>query len=156
MTSAPEENMAMAKNHVIEETQIREMMDDWVQAFQAKDLDRIMEHYADDITAFDLMPPLRFQGKDAYRKLWEEAFRQMEGSISIEFQEEKTVLDEEVAYSHYLTRFRGKQPNGEDMDVWSRSTMCFCKIEGKWLITHEHDSVPIDMNSGKGLMDLKP
>ncbi len=30
------------------------------------------------------------------------------------------------------------------------------KIEGRWLITHEHSSVPFDVGSGKALLDLQP
>lgn len=30
------------------------------------------------------------------------------------------------------------------------------KINGKWLIVHEQLSVPVDLASGKAMMDLKP
>ena len=30
------------------------------------------------------------------------------------------------------------------------------KINGKWLIVHDHISVPIDFDSGKAALDLKP
>jgi hypothetical protein len=30
------------------------------------------------------------------------------------------------------------------------------KIDGRWMVTHEHVSVPFDMKSGQALMDLKP
>jgi ketosteroid isomerase-like protein len=46
--------------------------------------------------------------------------------------------------------------DGEKMDLWMRSTMCFKNISGKWLITHEQYSVPVDFESGKALMNLKP
>jgi hypothetical protein len=29
-------------------------------------------------------------------------------------------------------------------------------MKGKWLITHEHDSEPFDMETFKALLDLKP
>jgi ketosteroid isomerase-like protein len=46
--------------------------------------------------------------------------------------------------------------NGKKEDMWVRATLCFRKIEGKWLITHEHDSEPFDMQTFKALLDLKP
>jgi hypothetical protein len=30
------------------------------------------------------------------------------------------------------------------------------KLDGRWLITHEQVSVPIDMDSGNALLDLEP
>ncbi len=37
-----------------------------------------------------------------------------------------------------------------------RSTMCFRKIEGTWLIAHDQISAPLDLASGKALLDLEP
>jgi len=35
-------------------------------------------------------------------------------------------------------------------------TLCFKKIDGNWLIAHEHVSVPADLASGRAALDLKP
>jgi hypothetical protein len=35
-------------------------------------------------------------------------------------------------------------------------TSCYCKVNGKWLIVHEQVFVPVDLRSGKAMMDLKP
>jgi hypothetical protein len=40
--------------------------------------------------------------------------------------------------------------------MWVRMATCYCKIDGKWMVTHEHQSVPFDAESGKALLDLKP
>jgi ketosteroid isomerase-like protein len=64
--------------------------------------------------------------------------------------------DDEIAFCHALNHCYGKAKNGQKMDMWMRSTHCFKKINGKWLITHEQYSVPVDFESGKALMDLRP
>jgi ketosteroid isomerase-like protein len=47
--------------------------------------------------------------------------------------------------------------DGEKVDMWLRETLCFRKIDGKWKITHEHESVPFYMDgSFKAAVDLKP
>lgn len=148
--------MESVKDIVLEESRIRDLMEEWRQAFQAKNPERIMDLYADDVMAFDLMPPLRYAGKEAYGKLWRDSLAQMAGPLSFEFHDQHFSVDEEVAYCHSLCRFRGKNTTGEDLDSWSRVTDCFRKIDGRWLITHEHTSVPIDMQTGKGMMDLIP
>jgi ketosteroid isomerase-like protein len=42
------------------------------------------------------------------------------------------------------------------MDMWYRTTTFYKNIDGKWLITHEHVSDPIDMETGKVIFDLQP
>jgi ketosteroid isomerase-like protein len=37
-----------------------------------------------------------------------------------------------------------------------RKTVCFCKIDGRWKVTHEHISLPFDMETFKASVDLKP
>ena len=40
--------------------------------------------------------------------------------------------------------------------MWWRSTICFRKIDGNWMITHEHNLVFFDPKGGKASLDLKP
>lgn len=37
-----------------------------------------------------------------------------------------------------------------------RGTVCYRKLGGQWLVTHEHFSAPFDMESGKTMFDLAP
>jgi ketosteroid isomerase-like protein len=46
--------------------------------------------------------------------------------------------------------------DGEETDVWVRSTIRYRKIDGKWMIAPEHVSVPFYMYSGKASVDLRP
>lgn len=148
--------MTLAKNLFLEETRIRELLDGWTQAFQARDLDRLMTHYTDDVVVFDMLPPLRYEGKDAYRKLWEETLPAMGEGPRIDLADLRIVADEETAFCHGLCRFQGADADGRPVDVWSRMTEGLRKVDGRWLICHEHFSNPIDMATGRGLMDLKP
>jgi len=35
--------------------------------------------------------------------------------------------------------------------MWMRATLCCCRsIDGRWLIKHDHESVPYDPTSGQG------
>jgi ketosteroid isomerase-like protein len=62
-----------------------------------------------------------------------------------------------VAFSHSLNRISGHRTNREETDVWVRVTACFCKIDGKRMVAHEHISVPFYMDeSNKAAVDLKP
>jgi ketosteroid isomerase-like protein len=58
-----------------------------------------------------------------------------------------------VAYSHQHFTARGTHGNA-NLDALVRHTDVLRKKHGKWLITYQHLSVPIDILSGKAL--LKP
>lgn len=61
-----------------------------------------------------------------------------------------------AAFCHYLYRVAGTMTNGSEVDMWVRSTVCFRKTDGAWVVMHEHASVPFDAESSKASADLKP
>jgi uncharacterized protein (TIGR02246 family) len=151
------ETMATEKNKAADEAKIRQLIDGWAKALRAKDVNGIMSNYAADILLFDIAPPLQSKGADAYRKNWEEWFASWQGPIGYEISDLSITAGGGVAFSHSLNRIHGKRTNGEETDVWVRLTACRRKINGKWLITHEHVSVPFYMDgSYKAAVDLKP
>jgi SnoaL-like domain len=60
------------------------------------------------------------------------------------------------ATDHGLVRIGGTLKNGNRAERWLRSTTCFRKIAGNWLIVHDQLSVPLDLESGKALLNLEP
>ncbi|HSF48810.1 MAG TPA: nuclear transport factor 2 family protein [Burkholderiales bacterium] len=141
----------------VNETQIRELIDDWGKALRAKDVDALMSHYAPDMLLFDLAPPLRYVGADAYRKSWEDWFATIQGSVGSEHRDLSITAGEDVAFCHGLHRISGKKTNGEQFATWVRVTVCYRKIDGEWMVVHEHVSVPFYMDgSYRAAVDLEP
>jgi ketosteroid isomerase-like protein len=62
---------------------------------------------------------------------------------------------DDIAFGHYLSRCGGVE-DGREKTSWMRATVCLREIDGRWLIVHEHFSVPFDMQSGKAMFDLQP
>jgi uncharacterized protein (TIGR02246 family) len=139
-----------------DEAQIRELVDNWVKAVRAKDINELMSFYPEDILLFDIMPPLEHRGVLAHRKNWEACFPYFPGSIDYEIRNLSITAGSDVAFSSSLNRMSGTMTNGEEVNFWMRATVCYKKIDGKWMVVHEHVSVPIDMESNKALFDLKP
>jgi len=140
-----------------EEAQIRELIDDWAEALRARDVDGLMSQYATNIVSFDLAPPLQYEGVDALRKNLEAWFSTFRGPVGFEIRGLDITASEAVAFSRSLNRITGSRTNGEETDVWVRATVCYSRINGKWLITHEHTSVPFYMDgSDRAAVDLKP
>ena len=61
-----------------------------------------------------------------------------------------------MAFSHSLNWISGTLKNGQKTDRWLRWTAGYRKTNGKWLIAHEQVSVPVNVPTGKAMLDLKP
>src|SRR5256885_1812229 len=68
----------------------------------------------------------------------------------------RIVASKDVAFIHCLQRTSGTLKGGLKDEMWVRITSGLRKINGKWLIVHDHVSVPVDFVTGKAVFDLKP
>ena len=146
----------MTASNSSEEGEIRKLIDAWVGALRLKDIDAIMSLYTSDILLFDILPPLEHRGHVAYRKIWDLCFPSFHGSIDCEIRDLSITAGDGAAFSHGLYRFSGTMTDGKQMDMWVRATICYRKVDGRWLIAHEHHSVPVSMETNQALFDLKP
>jgi len=128
-----------------DEARIRESIESWMKALRAKDVDGVMSHYTPDILTFDLAPPLQHVGAD-YRRSFEEWFETFRGPVQVEVRDLHVTVGDDVAFTHSLNHLSGARTSGDDTDVWVRATVCFRKIDGRWLAAHEHVSVPFYMD----------
>ena len=139
-----------------DEAEIKRLLEGGVEASRARDIDGIMSIYAPELVSFDLVPPLRYAGAGEYRKRWEETFSSFQGPIGYEIHDLVITTGDDVAFGYSLNRLSGTMNNGQKTDLWLRSAVCFRKINGTWLIVHTQVSVPVDLEHGKAVLDLKP
>ena len=133
--------MATATGKEDNENEIRKLVDSWAAAVSEKDIDAIMKHYSEDVVVFDVPPPLQETGRDAYRKHWEDWLKMFDGPLNCEFKDMHITTGDDVAFLHTLTRVSEKK-SGPDSGSWVRVTVGYRKIDGNWIATHEHVSVP--------------
>jgi ketosteroid isomerase-like protein len=62
----------------------------------------------------------------------------------------------DLAFSHSIQHATGTFTDGKPMDLTVRVTDVYQKIGGKWLIVHEHVSVPTDIKTGQADLQSKP
>jgi uncharacterized protein (TIGR02246 family) len=147
-----------ARTAANDEAEIRQLLDRWAKAFRAKDLNGVMSIYepGNALVAYDIVPPLQYTGYDSYKKDYQEFMDQFQGPIEVEYPNVAVVAGDTVAFSHGLERITGTLKNGQKFDAWIRFTQGYRKTKGHWLAIHDHISVPVDFDSGKALLDLKP
>jgi uncharacterized protein (TIGR02246 family) len=135
---------------------VRALLESWSAAVGIKDIDRLMSLYAPDIVYFDVVPPLRFTGSAAVRGNFLRWFDGWTSSIGVEIRDLNILASGDVAAVHMLHRTSGTLKDGREVGYWVRATLCFQRSDHRWLITHEHISLPIDVKSGRVVMDLVP
>jgi ketosteroid isomerase-like protein len=129
----------MTSNVASNEAQIRRIVNDWARAVRARDMDGALAHHDKDVLMFDVPLPLQSKGIGAYRKTWELFFANNEGGEgSFTIDQLKITAGDTVAFGHAVLRIAGEpKPT-------CRLTMGLKKVRGKWLITHEHHSYPVE------------
>ena len=138
------------------DSDIRALLDNRVEACRAKDIDRLMSLYSPGIVYFDVVPPLRFVGSAAVRANFIRWFNEYEGPIGLETEDLNLAVSGDVAFANMLHLDKGNTKSSGPRKFWLRSTVCCRRSDEKWLITHEHISLPVDFRSGSVLMDLAP
>jgi ketosteroid isomerase-like protein len=139
-----------------DKTELRWLIERYEANLCAKDIEQVLSLYAPDIISFDLEAPLKHVGVAAKRKNWTAVFAAYDGPLVYEITDLSIAVSDDVAFAHSLNRVRGTLKNGDKRDYWVRSTMCFRRINGAWAMVHDQVSVPVDMKTGKGLIDLVP
>lgn len=146
----------MLTQREIDEAEIRHQINKIVEGLQAKDPVVLKKLYATDLVSFDIEPPLQSVGVEAKLRNWAPVFAFFE-SVIYEVRELTLTVGNEVAFGHAISRLSGTLKDGTAMSgMWVRVTYCLRKIDGTWLIAHDQVSVPLDIPSGRGAIDLEP
>lgn len=126
-------------------------------AFNAKDANAIMALYAPDakLVIFDVVPPRQYTGWDAYKKNWEDVFAQFPGPANVAMTELEIAVGGNVAFGHHVERVTWTDKAGNKVPLTVRVTDGYKKVNGRWLISHEHVSVPVDLDAMKPDLDSK-
>ena len=115
-----------------------------------------MALYTDDVVAYDVVPPLQYIGKAAYRADYQQFLSQYDSDLKLEVRDLHVGAMGDLGYATGLESISGTLKNGQKSNVWLRFTSLFRKFDGRWLDFHDHVSVPADIESGKAMLELKP
>lgn len=139
-----------------DEAEIRALIDGTTKACRAKDTSALTAHYAPDVLAFDVINPLSYRGSEAVGRRAEEWFSSWQGVFDYEIHDLSVAVSGKTAFCHSLNHVLGTKTDGQIVNMWWRATVCCRKLNGKWVVTHLHSSVPFDMETGKASVELKP
>ena len=111
-----------------------------------------MSNYADDVRIYDV--GAQVDGRDAYGELRKACFPYFGSKISTERRDMRLYVGGDPAFAFGLTRLTGAQTDADAAKSWLRLTVCFRKVNGQWLVVHEHASLPLDCEVQKPIYVL--
>jgi ketosteroid isomerase-like protein len=118
-------------------TYIRFLIENWARAISSGDRKGIVAHHSPSLLMFDF-PPHIVRGLDEYNKTWDFFYDSPKGPISFVPSELEVTAGTDVAFASCLIHCDGT--SGGPLDL--RLTVGLRKLDGEWIITHEHHSVP--------------
>jgi uncharacterized protein (TIGR02246 family) len=115
----------------------------WADAVHVGDLDTVLADHAPDIVMFDVPPPDDgARGLSAYRETWPPFFEWQRSGASFEITDLHVTAGDDVAFAYALLRCGTSQDLRDNPDHRLRLTIGLRKVDGRWVVTHEHHSFP--------------
>jgi ketosteroid isomerase-like protein len=140
----------------METAEIRKLVEHRSEAIRSRNDEQSTSMIASDYLLFDVVNPLQSKGAGAARNRAKEWFATFQGPIGYEIRDLQISAANGVGFSHGLNHVSGTKLDGNPLDMWWRATVCYRKLNGRWQITHEHNSVPFNVTNGKASLDLEP
>ena len=136
---------------------IKAIEDKFTAAFNAKDTNAIMSLYVPDqsLIVFDASVPRQYTGAAAYTKDWNDFWAMYPGPAKIDLSDLDITTGGNVAYSHSIQHATLTDKKGKKMEFTVRTTDGYKKVNGQWLISHEHVSVPLNFVTMKPDLNSK-
>jgi uncharacterized protein (TIGR02246 family) len=123
-----------------DEAAIRAQIEAWAAAVRGRDMAGILRNHAVDMIMFDVPPPLQLRGIAAYEESWPQFYDASPKPIKFDIVDLKITAGTDVAFAVALMRCAVTEGGNLDLDF--RLTVGLRKVEGQWLVTHEHHSIP--------------
>jgi uncharacterized protein (TIGR02246 family) len=134
--------MSASSNSTTDEAVIRELVENWARAVRAKDLHGILANHSMDMLMFDVPPPVQSRGIEAYRKTWDLFFSWSDDPVVFDIKDIHITAGTDVAFVAALMQCAGTEKNGERIELEFRLTIGLRKMDGQWMVLHEHHSIP--------------
>jgi uncharacterized protein (TIGR02246 family) len=133
------------------EREVRDVHHRWAADTEARNLDGLMANISADVVSYEHDAPLEYVGIDAVRGVCKQGLDTAAESVSFTVPDLAVLVREDLAVAWGLNRVR---TDGDEF--WSRGTRVFRRVDGRWLMVHQHLSYPNDPETGAARTDLSP
>lgn len=136
---------------------VRQVLHAYRNAVAARDVEAFLALYDDHVQLFEMWDHYDITGIDAWRELVVDWFGAHPGeALEARLDDVSTVTGQDVAFAHMSMTFAIVAPGGElSYEQAHRMTLGLQRKGGVWKIVHEHTSMPISNETGKGILDAR-
>src|SRR5262245_21904317 len=120
--------MKTASTQITNESAIRTVIDQRINAVRNKDVDAAIANAAADVVLCDVADPLQRKGLDGARARAEEWFASFDGPIDFSVVYLTVAAGDEVGFCHRLAHVNATQSTGDKLDMYWRVTLCLRKF----------------------------
>lgn len=140
------------------EREIRGEVEQFRQAILHKDMKGVTRYYwnSPDLVVFDVIPPLSYVGWESFRKDWEGFFDGFKEITVYDWTDVHIQAVGNLGWMRALVHILGTLQDGKPLDMTFRDTAIFERKDGKWVVVHDHGSVPILFETGQAVMNAPP
>lgn len=114
---------------------VQKIVKDWADAVSRGDRRAILAHHSNDVLMYDF--PNEVRGLKAYDDTWDFFFENQRGDITFAPSNVEATAGERVAFVTCNMHCEGTSAGPLDF----RLTVCLEKLDGQWVIKHEHHSL---------------
>jgi ketosteroid isomerase-like protein len=126
--------------------------------FSAGDVAGMQESNAPSVVDYSLAPPLVAAADGRDPKPPSEWIAGFEAPPRFTVTDLNITADRDVAFATSLNSMTAvPRGSAQEFTLWYRVTLGLRRVDGRWLVTHQHHSVPFYMDgSMRAAVDLKP
>jgi ketosteroid isomerase-like protein len=138
---------------------IQEVLENYKSAIYEKDVERFLSIFSPNIHMYDSWEEWECVGISQWEVIVKEWFNGLsEEGVFLHTDFADLVIEENssLAFVHCAITFAAHNNSGEKLrQMTNRFTIGLRKEKDSWTITHAHSSLPISLETGKGLFNLK-
>ncbi|MCA1054155.1 nuclear transport factor 2 family protein [Rossellomorea aquimaris] len=139
---------------------VQEVLDHYKQGVQERNLDAFLSAYSSDIHIYDCWGAWESKGIESWRTNvndWFNGLKESEETLIVGFDDVVIEESANLAFVHCAITYAAYKEGSEEKlrQMTNRFTFCMKKVNDSWVITHEHSSLPISMENGRGMFHLR-
>ena len=141
-----------------DEAAIKTLEARFTSAFNAKDVDAIMNFYVPNEKSCRVRrgSATAIRRRQGLPQRLGRLLRVVQGPAKVELTDVSITADTTLGFGHSIQHVTGTDTKGKPIDLTVRVTDGYRKINGNWLIVHEHVSIPVDLDTLKPDPSSKP
>jgi uncharacterized protein (TIGR02246 family) len=136
--------------------ELHDLIDERVKAVAARDGKTLGARQHPGVLAYGVLGALSSVGSDAVDEQMNAWFDGYRDGPRYTVHDLHVDADGALGYCAFVYHVAGKLNDGTEVSMAVRATLVCKRFDDRWLVVHDHESVPFDPATGSALTDLQP